>query len=441
MTAEVAILNKTAVALAADSAVTISAGSDQQKIYDSADKLFELSCHDPIGIMVNGDMNFAQAPLPVLVKMFRESCARFKNCEDASESFLRFLADIGSGSPEVVKKDDVDRALRRPFETIKARAERLFIQRITVPPREGEESRSPDYFLQIRERSLTEQFQVMKGLLERQADAVFLNTSGVDDADLVQTSVKEIINAIFEDLTDEQLDLANDVANLILVKPIGPSNTGIVVAGFGYEEIFPTLMFVEVFGLIGNNLKYVRKEAVDIDPQGVKARVLPFAQKEMVERFLYGLDASIRKNISDFCEGALPRIRERILDGLEMSDEDLVAVSEEAKAAEKAFIDGLVEESFEAIRKDSESEIEGMVEFMPKPELARMAEALVDLTSIKRRVTKGHETVGGPIDVAIISKAEGFVWVKRKHYFPPELNPRFLARRLPGAATGGVTNA
>ena len=37
------------------------------------------------------------------------------------------------------------------------------------------------------------------------------------------------------------------------------------------------------------------------------------------------------------------------------------------------------------------------------------------------------ETVGGPIDVAVISKADGFIWIKRKHYFSKELNPHFVA--------------
>jgi hypothetical protein len=36
------------------------------------------------------------------------------------------------------------------------------------------------------------------------------------------------------------------------------------------------------------------------------------------------------------------------------------------------------------------------------------------------------ETVGGPIDVAVLSKGDGFIWIKRKHYFKPELNPHFL---------------
>jgi hypothetical protein len=29
--------------------------------------------------------------------------------------------------------------------------------------------------------------------------------------------------------------------------------------------------------------------------------------------------------------------------------------------------------------------------------------------------------------VAVISRGDGFVWVKRKHYFPPELNPSWAA--------------
>ncbi len=56
-----------------------------------------------------------------------------------------------------------------------------------------------------------------------------------------------------------------------------------------------------------------------------------------------------------------------------------------------------------------------------------MAESLVNLTSFKRRVTMDPETVGGPIDVAVISKGDGFVWIKRKHYFTKELNPQFVA--------------
>jgi hypothetical protein len=54
-----------------------------------------------------------------------------------------------------------------------------------------------------------------------------------------------------------------------------------------------------------------------------------------------------------------------------------------------------------------------------------MAEALVNLTSFKRKVTSSIESVGGPVDVAVITKGDGFVWIKRKHYFDADKNQQF----------------
>ena len=68
-----------------------------------------------------------------------------------------------------------------------------------------------------------------------------------------------------------------------------------------------------------------------------------------------------------------------------------------------------------------------MVTHLPKDELAAMAESLVRLTSFKRRVSVEAERVAEPIDVAVISKGDGFIWIKRKHYFQRELNPQFFA--------------
>lgn len=49
----------------------------------------------------------------------------------------------------------------------------------------------------------------------------------------------------------------------------------------------------------------------------------------------------------------------------------------------------------------------------------------MNITSLKRKVSTDQDTVGGPTDVAIISKVDGFVWIKRKHYFGIDLNPHF----------------
>ena len=68
------------------------------------------------------------------------------------------------------------------------------------------------------------------------------------------------------------------------------------------------------------------------------------------------------------------------------------------------------------------------VSFLDKEDLADMAESLVRMTCLKRHVTTDEETVGGPVDVAIVTKGDGFIWKKRKHYFDPELNSQFFER-------------
>jgi hypothetical protein len=68
------------------------------------------------------------------------------------------------------------------------------------------------------------------------------------------------------------------------------------------------------------------------------------------------------------------------------------------------------------------------VRFMPKADLAEFARALIAFTAFRLRMSMSAETVGEPIDVAVVSRAEGLVWVHRNHYFPADLNPQFFSR-------------
>src|SRR5262249_30350548 len=71
MTAEMAILNREAVALAADSAVTVSSHRGQ-KIWNTANKLFALSKFEPVGIMVYGHADLCGVPWETIIKCYRE---------------------------------------------------------------------------------------------------------------------------------------------------------------------------------------------------------------------------------------------------------------------------------------------------------------------------------------------------------------------------------
>ena len=67
MTAIVGIINKHAVAMAADSAVTI----DGQKVFNSANKLFALSKFKPVAIAFYNNMNLVNCPWEIITKEYR----------------------------------------------------------------------------------------------------------------------------------------------------------------------------------------------------------------------------------------------------------------------------------------------------------------------------------------------------------------------------------
>ncbi len=438
MTAEIAILNKSAVALAADSAVTISSEEGQDKIFDSADKLFELTPGDPIAIMINNDMSFMEAPLGVLIKEYRKEAPSFTCVREAGEHFLAYLDDFAKRSPARIKHQSFSRIVNRLLADLEGAARKAAIAEIFEEDtgRLRDEYVDGDATEKVFHQKVDKELDDFEVLLSYLEPASFVGEGELVLTDWELARVEEIATSTLGFASAEQVQRAIKLMQEALLKQhVALSTTGVIFAGFGSEELFPTLVSYEVAGTVGDRLKYSITNLVDIDREGFRARVLPFAQREMVERFLYGLDTTLQGKISTFCRDSVPKISEQIVGLLDLEEADRLAIQEGAKNAEGAFLAGLAKEGFEAIQRSSQAEIEDMVEFMPKSEMARMAEALVNLTSIKRRVSPGFETVGGPIDVAIISKAEGFVWVTRKHYFPRELNDRYFARM--GAARKG----
>jgi len=60
---------------------------------------------------------------------------------------------------------------------------------------------------------------------------------------------------------------------------------------------------------------------------------------------------------------------------------------------------------------------------MPIQDAIDLAVFLAETAKQFWRFNVGPPVVGGLIEVAAITKHEGFKWIRRKHYYPPELNP------------------
>lgn len=421
MTAEIAIMNKNAVALAADSAVTIGNG-ERLKIY-STNKLFMLSKYHPVGMMIYGNAELLGVSWETSIKAHRQELGDrvFPTLEEYASSFINFIENNRKLYPKDAQDswahDKVLSGLRFIKHDIDDEVEKVIHNR-----------------RQISESEL-------KIIITESIQSAYENVMSKDNLSLADDSIRQFIDTEYDDFIREKigqvfqkLPLSRTLVkkikeickNLLLKDLTVGDQAGLVVAGFGNDEHFPSLIEYEIDGILFNRLKYKIARRDSISRIG-RASVMPFAQSEMVHTFMEGIDPHIYAALNSYLEKLMGEIYpEQIVSSLPASkliDKDALK-SKLTKVGEN-----LLSALMTAINKHKwEQNINPVldaVEFLPKEELAAMAESLVNLTSFKRRVTLDAETVGGPIDVAVISKGDGFIWVKRKHYFEAEMNPQF----------------
>ena len=85
-------MNKEAIALAADSAVTRDQ-STGPKIFQSANKIFTLSKYHPIGIMIYNNSAFMEVPWEIIIKTYRNRLGEraFSTVEELADHFIDHL--------------------------------------------------------------------------------------------------------------------------------------------------------------------------------------------------------------------------------------------------------------------------------------------------------------------------------------------------------------
>ena len=158
--------------------------------------------------------------------------------------------------------------------------------------------------------------------------------------------------------------------------------------------------------------------------------MIAFAQEDVVAAFMEGIDRNFHERILYLLLDTFNKYADEIannIPGLSGATQKKHFVDTLKSVSKKLVVS--LNNSVQAHKWKKHIEpIVHAVAALPKEELASMADALVNLTSTKRRVTMDLETVGGPIDVAVISKGDGFIWVNRKHYFEADKNPQFFVR-------------
>lgn len=398
MTAIVGVLNKHAVAIAADSAVTLGGG---KKVLNTANKLFALSKYRPVAIAIYSNAEFIGTPWEVIIKEYRKAIGKtyFSHLVDYITDFFSFLQErnffVEDGEPDVFIQisfenyyDAIINEARGDIGIISQRLKFLASKR----PKDfldGFDTRYIDYLNQVLDN-------------ETKRLVTDWSSKGVQvDEDLIKT--------------------INENVFLREVCPVGL--TGLVFAGYGEEETFPSLIDYSVGNVI-NGVLAKKKRSSDIISKRNCSAIRPFAQTDVMMTLLSGIAPRVRNIYLESLAKSFEKFKETLASTIQKFNQPL---SESIKALDITPVSTMfLLSSMQAQQKEYINPFVSSVSNLEKNDLADFAESLIKLTSIKRKISFEQETVGGPIDVMLISKGDGVIWIKRKQYFDPDKNYQFF---------------
>ncbi len=427
MTAEIVVMNKEAIALAADSAVTLSEERGD-KIFMSANKIFSLSKFHPVAIMVFGNASFMGVPWEIIIKVYRKQLGKknFSSLKKYASDFIVFLDKKNQFVSESKQNDNFKENVYGYFSSIR---EQIYNEIKKIIERETK----------INDKQIEEiTSKIIEGHYAIWNEAEIIPSLSADFVKELENKYKKTIDSaqkhffgklpINESLSNKLTEIAGNLSAKIPKILTNMNESGIVIAGFGGKDIFPSLVAFSIEALINNRLKYEQTDFAKIS-FNEEALVIAYAQKDMAYTFMAGVNPTYQSAIENDMAKIFDQIPEIIIDNI-----DKLNITE--KNAQKHQLKELFRTEFGTYKKQLEKyrqdnfidPIIDVVKMLPKDELASMAESLVNLTSLKRRVSMEAETVAGPIDVAVLSKGDGFIWIKRKNYFDIEKNPQFLEK-------------
>jgi hypothetical protein len=416
MTAEIAILNKSAIAVAADSAVT----RGNNKVHITANKIFRISQTLPLGLMVYGNADVFGMPWEVLAKLYRDENGTKSHSSviGAAQDFIAFIT-----GPRFVNDDIKEGEMINIAYDVAMKLHRVCSGKTKI-------LRSASFSEEIK--SLTVRVEA-RGLLENYAvpdDRAFAREYGA--------LCREVLREVFDE--DSRLSIAASKPFPELVRKVTEHKffssylSGFVVFGFGADDFLPVLQHFHVDGAPYGKPRISPTDATFIKRSvGEEVSVLAFAQRDTASLFMEGVSSSTKTFFLKAMRLSLEKFGNKIFkeftDASKITSDEAAVYNALFVKEINAFTNTFTEEVDNYLNENSVSRILYALDGIGKEDMAKLAESLVEITSLKMRVSRDVETVGGPIDVAVLSKTDGFIWIKRKHYFQPELNSHYFQRQ------------
>ncbi len=249
MTCEVAVMNKYAVVIAADSAVTTSSGNGNERYSKGGNKIFQLSRVEPVGGMIYGSATLDGVPWEIIIKNFRDrmGSTKYGALRDYATAFFDFVKRAAFFFPQAdLDIKLLEHALRAALDLLNFAKESAPIILNQESPIAERKIAWHDYIANIR--------NLLN--LKNPHPCVTAETFAEVNAEVRErlAAYPGLVDYIASQDLDSviSIDSLADLACNYLYKCYDNAlpQTGIVFSGFGDDQYFPSVMKFEVWGFL-----------------------------------------------------------------------------------------------------------------------------------------------------------------------------------------------
>jgi hypothetical protein len=422
MTSQVVLFNKLGVAVASDSAVTSFRG----KVLNGSEKIFDVGLPHKLAVLTSGLSTFMEYPWEVVLSAWSETLDQpLPNLGEYRDSLNKFLRTISSNGTSYTRQEVgyIFREINEVSEEVLS----LFHEHFYVF---FENELDEVTFTRFKSNEWDEEFRTYisekvpsgskESLISHLKERIESRSKYSEAAGVSASKASVWIEDYWagsETTFDKYYlhswplihgfqELVNEYIASRLRFPLDENSSEICLVGYGSHELFPSTAFFRIFGSLNGTL--IKTDESYWQPTPYAQRLF-FGQSDAVQSLFSGDDHLFTSTAENVQRRVLGTLAEKLAAN---NDESAVFVKD---YIEQSMADNAMSQELREVGRQKRGEpFYRAIGMAPIADLAEFASQLVGVQAAYASMNQDNPTVGGTIDVAIITHRDGFRWIRHK---------------------------
>ena len=391
MTSQIAISNQTGVVIASDTVTSLSIEGTIQKTINDQQKIWPLWPNNTIAIITSGCTTINGIRKSILITEWKRSSDKtFATVEECAKDFNSWLSNKNQPFNEDSEKNII-------LELISSHVRKLqetIVQSLKEAELYFSDSDSANQVKILIDSLIAESAETLENLPKYSVFNMDLSKKIIDELfEQIDSLVDEIMWDCLPDSESRNAIQQSLPRLLCTIQEIDDLDANFGFVGFGSKEIFTAISRVSVRGYYCSSMQSVcvSDEAYDQTNPG---EVALFAQTDAIRAFANGYHEDVLSKVSSF-----------VIDKLSEHIEDVDKLVEISSEIDELIRDYAVE--------NFTIPLLATIGNLNLNDLAKLADSLIGMQSIKSAASPRPATVGGLIEILLIDREHGFRWFRK----------------------------